>query len=183
MAYVLCFFILRLRLRPTAEGRSLSGPNIRLRPKVKIVPTVQHCFPISNHLQPSPSSQIIPRSCIEYVINCTVHAIYCTFAHISKKHTLAPYKFDPINHQIKRWVAELKAIAKILLIKFCGVFSFMKQNLPQVIYKPHCHYQNFSPLANGLYLIATTNKTPMYNANCPVMEHITKMGVAHTVRL
>ena len=24
-------------------GRSFSGPNIRLRPKVKIVPTVQHC--------------------------------------------------------------------------------------------------------------------------------------------
>ena len=38
------FFILRLRLRPTAEGRSLSGPNIRLRPKVKIAPTVQHCL-------------------------------------------------------------------------------------------------------------------------------------------
>ena len=43
MTYVLHFFILRLRLRPTAKGRSLSGPNIRLRPKVKIVPTVQHC--------------------------------------------------------------------------------------------------------------------------------------------
>ena len=43
MTYVLCFFILRLRLRPTAKGRSLSGPNIRLRPKVKIAPTVQHC--------------------------------------------------------------------------------------------------------------------------------------------
>ena len=26
----------------TAKGRSFSGPNIRLRPKVKIVPTVQH---------------------------------------------------------------------------------------------------------------------------------------------
>ena len=37
------FLILRLRLRSTAEGRSFSGPNIRLRPKVKIVPTVQHC--------------------------------------------------------------------------------------------------------------------------------------------
>ena len=36
------FFILRLRLRPTAKGRSFSGPNIRLRPKVKIAPTVQH---------------------------------------------------------------------------------------------------------------------------------------------
>ena len=43
--YDICFtfFILRLWLRPTAEGRSLSGPNIRLRPKVKIAPTVQHC--------------------------------------------------------------------------------------------------------------------------------------------
>ena len=44
MTYVLRFFILRLRLRPTAEGRSLSGPNIQLRPKVKIAPTVQHWF-------------------------------------------------------------------------------------------------------------------------------------------
>ena len=42
--YDICFtfFILRLRLRSTAEGRSFSGPNIRLRPKVKIAPTVQH---------------------------------------------------------------------------------------------------------------------------------------------
>ena len=33
------FFILQLWLRPMAKGRSLSGPNIRLRPKVKIAPT------------------------------------------------------------------------------------------------------------------------------------------------
>ena len=38
------FLILRLRLRPTAKGRSLSGPNIRLRTKVKIAPSVQHWF-------------------------------------------------------------------------------------------------------------------------------------------
>ena len=37
------FSILRLRLQPTAKGRSLSGPNLRLRPKVQIGPTVQHC--------------------------------------------------------------------------------------------------------------------------------------------
>ena len=36
------FFILRLWLQPTAKGRSLSEPNIRLRPKVKIAPMVQH---------------------------------------------------------------------------------------------------------------------------------------------
>ena len=36
------FLILRLRLRSTVYGRSFSGPNIRLRPKVKIGPTVQH---------------------------------------------------------------------------------------------------------------------------------------------
>ena len=35
-------FILWLRLWSTAKGRSFSGPNIRLRPKVKKVPTVQH---------------------------------------------------------------------------------------------------------------------------------------------
>ena len=27
-----------------AKGQSFSGPNIRLRPKVKIVPMVQHCL-------------------------------------------------------------------------------------------------------------------------------------------
>ena len=44
--YDICFtfFILRLRLRPTAKGRNLSGPNIRLWPKVKIASTVQHCL-------------------------------------------------------------------------------------------------------------------------------------------
>ena len=38
------FFILRLRLQPMAKGRSFSGPNVWLRPKVKIAPTVQHCY-------------------------------------------------------------------------------------------------------------------------------------------
>ena len=38
------YSILRLRLRPMAKGQSFSGPNIRLRPKVKIVPMVQHCL-------------------------------------------------------------------------------------------------------------------------------------------
>ena len=41
------FLILRLRLRPMAKGRSLSGPNIRLRPKVKIAPRVQHYYSYS----------------------------------------------------------------------------------------------------------------------------------------
>ena len=51
----ICFtyFILRLRLRPTAKGRSFSGPNIRLRPKFKIVPTVQHC----KYLKPNPQKR------------------------------------------------------------------------------------------------------------------------------
>ena len=35
-------FNLRLWLRPMAKGRSFSEPNIRLRPKMKIAPTVQH---------------------------------------------------------------------------------------------------------------------------------------------
>ena len=42
MTHILQFFILRLLLRSMAEGRSFSGPNIWLRPKVKIAPTVQH---------------------------------------------------------------------------------------------------------------------------------------------
>ena len=52
---------------------------------------------------------------------------------------------------------------------------------PQVIYKPHCHYQNFSPLANGVYLKAIINKTLLRNGNCPITNLITKMGVANTV--
>ena len=60
-------------------------------------------------------------------LHCTCYILYlCT--HIKEAYTLAPYKFDPINHQIKRWVAELKAIAKVLLIKFCGVFSFIRMS-------------------------------------------------------
>ena len=54
---------------------------------------------------------------------------------------------------------------------------------PQVIYNPHCHYQNFSPLANGLYFTVITNKTPLRNGNCPITDPITEMGVAHTVGL
>jgi hypothetical protein len=42
-----------------------------------------------------------------------------------------------------------------------------------MIYKPHCHNQNFSPLANGLYLITTTNKTLKRNGNCPITDPIT----------
>ena len=49
-----------------------------------------------------------------------------------------------------------------------------------MIYKPHCDYHNFPPLANGLYLISTTNKTLLRNGNCPVTDPITEMGVAHT---
>ena len=47
MTYFLWFFILQLRLRPMAKGRSFTGLNIRLRPKVKIAPTVQHCTSIA----------------------------------------------------------------------------------------------------------------------------------------
>ena len=52
--------------------------------------------------------------------------------------------------------------------------------MPQVIYKPHCHYQKFSPLANGVYLIEIINKTPLSNGNWPITDPINKMGVAHT---
>ena len=43
MTYLLKILILRLRLRPTAQGQSLSALNILLRPKAKIATTVQHC--------------------------------------------------------------------------------------------------------------------------------------------
>ena len=53
--------------------------------------------------------------------------------------------------------------------------------MPQVMYKPRCHYQNYSPLANGVYLIAIINKTPMCNGNCPITNLITEMRVADTM--
>ena len=41
----------------------------------------------------------------------------------------------------------------------CGVFGCVSSwTMPEVICKHHCHYQNFSPLANGLYLTVITNK-------------------------
>ena len=52
-----------------------------------------------------------------------------------------------------------------------------------MIYKSHCPYQDFSPLANGLYLIVITNETPLRNGNCPITDPITEKGVAHTVGL
>ena len=51
----------------------------------------------------------------------------------------------------------------------------------QVIYKPHCHYQIFSLLANRVYLTASINKTLLCNENCPITDPIAEMGVAHTV--
>ena len=53
--------------------------------------------------------------------------------------------------------------------------------VPQMTYKTHCHYQNVSPLANEVYLIAIINKTPLRNGYCPVTNLITELGVAHTV--
>ena len=40
-------------------------------------------------------------------------------------------------------------------------FASVFRDLAQVIYKPYCHYQNFTPLANGVYLIAIYNKNPV----------------------
>ena len=67
-----------------------------------------------------------------------------------------------------------------LAIKIQSISSTLI-TMPQVIYKPHCHYQNFSPLANGVYLIAIINKTPLRNGNCPITGPLAEMGVAHTV--
>ena len=50
--------ILRLWLRPIGKGRSLSGLNIQLWPKVKIVPTVQHCQIIITGSQSSAAATI-----------------------------------------------------------------------------------------------------------------------------
>ena len=60
------------------------------------------------------------------------------------------------------------------------IFLSSDKRKPQVIYKPHCHSQNFSPLANGVYLIAIINKTTLGNGNCPITNVIAEMRVAHT---
>ena len=46
--------------------------------------------------------------------------------------------------------------------------------MPQVIYKPRSHYQNFFPLANRVYLIVIINKTLLRNGNCPIMNLLPK---------
>ena len=64
-----------------------------------------------------------------------------------------------------------------LVEKISGIIS----NYAPTDLQPHCHYQIFSPLANGVYLIAIINKTSLCNGNCPIMNLITEMGVAHTM--
>ena len=49
--------------------------------------------------------------------------------------------------------------------------------MPQRIYKAHYDYQNFSSLANGVYLIAITKQIPLGNGNSPITDTITVMGV------
>ena len=38
---------------------------------------------------------------------------------------------------------------------------------------------SFSPLENGVYFIIHTKKTLLCNGNHPIVDPITKMGVAH----
>ena len=45
---------------------------------------------------------------------------------------------------------------------------------PQVFYKPHCQYQNFSPLANGVYLIAIINKPHCVMEIAPLQTSLRK---------
>ena len=73
------------------------------------------------------------------------------------------------------------AFHAVIIFRLVFYWSGAPERILILIYKPHCHYQNFSPLANVLYLTATTNKTPLRNGNCPITDSITKMGVAHTV--
>ena len=48
--------------------------------------------------------------------------------------------------------------------------------MPQVIYKPHCHYQNFSPLANRVYLTAMINETPWKLSKWEYIAHTVGLG-------
>ena len=55
--------------------------------------------------------------------------------------------------------------------------------LPHSMYIPHYGNHDFSPLADDVYRILIINKTPLCNGNCPIMDPITKMGIAHTMKL
>ena len=59
----------------------------------------------------------------------------------------------------------------------------MNELLPHSMCKPNYDNHDFSPLANGVYLIVIINKTPLRNGNCPITDPITEKGVAHTVGL
>ena len=45
--------------------------------------------------------------------------------------------------------------------------------------KPYYGNQDFSPLANWVYFKVIVKKIPLHNENSPIMDPITKMGVAH----
>ena len=100
MAHVLQLFILRLRLLSTAEGRSFSRPNIRLRPEVKIVPTVQHCHRHLDNMLPIYSILSLPKQVSSLVPG--FHNWYCFLIEqsneqISQVVFLILYTFTEIN--------------------------------------------------------------------------------------
>ena len=45
--------------------------------------------------------------------------------------------------------------------------------------KPNMETMMFSPLVNGVYFIVITKKNPIGNRNSPIMDPITKRGVAN----
>ena len=111
MFYV--FFILRLRLLPTAKSRSLSWPNIWVRPKVKIPPygptlkftfCIQSC-PIFLIYQPvgyvDQGSILMTKRILLQILSCdncfladNVHLYvpHCYFTRLNRKRT-SPFKF------------------------------------------------------------------------------------------
>ena len=87
-----------------------------------------------------------------------------------EKTYMIPWTKVQMSRNIRLQLLFLWWHCEILLFKLQRSASSLYKNRTQVIYKPHCHHQNFSPLAKGVYLIAIINKTLLRNGNCPIMN-------------
>ena len=61
-------------------------------------------------------------------------------------------------------------------------FVFISMEISEGMCKPYYSNQDFSPLANWVYFKVIVKKIPLHNENSPIMDPITKIRVAHTVK-
>ena len=144
MAYVLHFFILRLRLRSTAEGRSFSRPNIRLRPEVKIVPTVQHCHRHLDNMLPIYSILSLPKQVSSLVPG--FHNWYC-------------FLIEQSNEQISQFVF-------LILYTVTEINTYVTSVTKWFVYKTLKYFQTMTVFrgATGVACAPKPDKTPIMAA-------------------